>query len=74
MGDVVQFPGQTCLDVEPDLVIDGAKGKLKEVVVIGFENDGAFYLAASSGDVMKANWLIDLAKNILLNASLSDDV
>ena len=65
MGDVVQFNGDTRLDIEPDLVLEGARGNLQEVLVIGYEND-ELYVAFSSGDIGKNLLLMELAKKLLL--------
>ena len=53
--------------IDPDQVLEAAKGKLSEVVVIGFEKDrdGILYMASSEGpgDTL---WLVEVGKRDLL--------
>jgi len=39
MGEVIRFNGVTCLDIEPDLILKEAVGKLKSVVILGYEEN-----------------------------------
>lgn len=66
MGKVIKFNGLTCLDIEPDLVLEGARGKLENVLVIGYEGD-ELYVAFSSGEIGKNLLLMELAKKLLLD-------
>lgn len=50
MGTVVQGHFRTCLDIDPDKVLKGAEGNLKQAIVIGIDQDGCDYLASSTGD------------------------
>lgn len=64
MGEVVQANFITSLDIAPDRVINGsAEWGLKEVIIIGFDENGDFHFSSSmadSGDVLywleKAKW------------------
>jgi len=66
MGDVVNFTGITSLDLDPDRVLDDAKGKLVDVVVIGTHKDGSEYFAASISSGPEVGWMLDRAKLKLL--------
>lgn len=57
MGDVVKLHCLTKLPIDPDDVLTGALGKMDQVLVIGFDKDGAFYTAASQGDLAQALWI-----------------
>ena len=52
MSNVVSLSGQTIgegLSLEPDAVLEGAKGQCEAVVVIGRRADGSVYVASSGG-------------------------
>ena len=50
MGNITKFRGITKGHVPPDDVLKGAKGKLKQVLVIGIDHDDYYYFAGSTGD------------------------
>jgi hypothetical protein len=52
--------------VEPDVVLDSAKGELSTVVVLGLTRNGDLYLAASDGSE-RAYFLMERAKFYLLD-------
>jgi hypothetical protein len=54
------------LRVEPDDVLDAARGKLPVVVVCGLDRNGELYLASSDG-AEKAYFLMERAKFWLLD-------
>lgn len=54
MGDVVKLNCLTTLPIEPDEVLEGAKGKLETVLLLGWDQNGELYAAASSGDLREA--------------------
>lgn len=51
MTEVVEFTGAFHGRVEPDVVLEAAKGKLEDVIVIGWDKDGTFYMASSTGEL-----------------------
>ena len=67
MSNVVKFTGVTFLDIPPDVILDGAKGKLESVIVIGYTNDGEEYFAASMADGADALWHLQRAAHKLLS-------
>jgi hypothetical protein len=69
MGDLLTLPVITSLDLPADRVLEAAKGKLKAVVILGFEQDeeGSFYFASSKADGGDILWLIENLKANLLN-------
>jgi hypothetical protein len=61
------FTGITRLDLDPDRVLDAAKGKLQGVVVLGFDKDGNFYASGSYADGGTLLWLLEACKQRLLS-------
>lgn len=68
-GDVIVWKGITRHDMPPDQILDRAKGNLKSVIVMGWDNDGEIYFASSAADGGDAMWLMEWAKKALLEAS-----
>ncbi len=66
MNNVVDFNGVTKLNLDPDRVLNKAVGELSEVIVIGYDKDGAEYFASSIADGGDVNWLLDRMKLMLL--------
>lgn len=70
---VVEFPGQTRLDMPVPKVLATAAGKgLSQAIVIGWDRNGEFYFVSSSPDGPKALWLLENAKVELMNAVRSE--
>ena len=74
MAKLIDFPlgireGETRLDLDPDTVLAAAAGKLKDVVIVGYEADGSFYFASSQADGPEALWLLAQAQRKLLEIS-----
>ena len=64
MSNVEYLP--TTVALPPDGVLEGAIGKLSEVVVIGNAGDG-FYLASSTSSKATVMWLLKQAEADLLD-------
>ena len=64
--NVVDFDGITKLDLDPDRVLEGAKGQLEAVIVIGYTSDGEEYFASSKADGGTTLWLLERCKKQLL--------
>lgn len=65
--NVVDFPGITKLDLDPERVLKAASGELTEVVILGFTKDGDEYFASSKADGGSVLWHLERAKLKLLN-------
>jgi len=72
MGKVLAFSGVTRLNMPVDAVLDGAKGCLEGVVVIGYTKDGEEYFASTYADGGEVLWLIERCKRALLNTEDED--
>lgn len=66
MGDVVDLPVITTLDLDPDRVLQKAIGRMSRVVVIGIDKDGEEYFASSVADGGTVVWDMERAKLKLL--------
>lgn len=71
MSNVVKFPGETLLDLNPDDMLEEAKGKLEKVMIIGYTAEGDEYFDTSFADGMIAVWLLERIKYLLI--SIVDD-
>jgi hypothetical protein len=70
MGEVVDLPCITRLDLDPQRVLDRAKkAGLKTVVIIGYDVDGDEYFASSVADGGEVVWLMERTKLKLLTGS-----
>jgi len=61
-ASIIEYPGATMLDLDPDRVLEGAKGELKQALVIGLDHDEQFYMAGSTGDIGDMLLLLALAR------------
>ena len=73
MSNVVKFPGETLLDLNPDDILEEAKGKLEKVLIIGYTHDEEEYFGSSFADGMMAVWLLERFKHQLVNIVDEDD-
>jgi len=78
MAKLIDFPiglneGETRLDLDPDTVLQGAIGKLKELVVVGYEADGSFYFASTRANGPDVLWLLKQAEQRLLAVEQEGD-
>lgn len=64
---VVRFPGVTKLPLDPNLVLEGAMDELTEVLVLGWEHNGAFRIAASEADLGNALVLLKRAELYIID-------
>jgi hypothetical protein len=70
MAKVVHLPCITSLDIPAERVLSGAlenDDPLKDVVIIGWTDEGNFYFASSVADGADVVWLLETAKHKLLH-------
>lgn len=74
-GELVRFPGVTRLDTDPTLVLKEAieSGKLKNVVIMGYDEDEEEYFASSIADGGTVIWLMERLKLKLLRYADKED-
>jgi len=73
MGELIQLGGVTKLNIPADRVLEGAKGQLEGVVLIGFDKQGQVYAASSYADGGAVMWLLEMCKQKLF-ASNTEEV
>lgn len=65
MAKVIDFTGITTLDLDPDRILEAAKGELESVVIVGYGRaaDGSQteYFATSISDGGAAAWVLHRA-------------
>ena len=66
MSDVIQFPGITRLNLDPDLTLENLKGKLSAFIVAGYTPEGEEFFASTYADGGDALWLAERFKLQLL--------
>lgn len=66
MGNVIPLGGVTRLDLPVDRVLEGAKGKLDGIVILGWDKEGYRYFASSYADGGEVLWLLEQCKLELL--------
>jgi hypothetical protein len=71
-AEILEFTGVTSLDLDPDRVIDRAAGKLKSVIIIGYDHDGDEFFASSVADGGEVLWLLERTKLKLLRVADRD--
>jgi len=70
---VVEFTGTTSLPIDPDQVLDRAKGEYKTVLVIGIHKEtGDIDCRGSEGGPCEANMLLDRAKQFMIDIESYD--
>ena len=67
MSNVVMFTGITRNELDPDLVLENTKGKLKGFIIAGHGVDGEYFYSSTYADGGDALWLAEKFKQALLN-------
>lgn len=66
MSNVIPFGGITKLDLDPDVILEANKGKLKGFVLVGYNHDGDEVFVSTYADGGEALWLMERGKKKLL--------
>ena len=69
MGNVVDLGVITTLSLDPERVLEKAKGKLERVIIIGFTHEGDEYFASSEADGGCILWDMERVKLKLLRVA-----
>ncbi len=65
---IVRFPGKTTAEHTPDYILEAAKGRdLQTVVVVGMNKDGGLWFSGSTSNIEHVALLLDRAKQRLLD-------
>jgi hypothetical protein len=70
---ILNFTGYTTEALEPSAVLEAAKEKLEDCLVIGWTKEDEFYLASTTSKAGEILLLIDLAKEYLMRKVLDGD-
>ena len=64
---VIEWRGITLQDMPADKVLQAAIGSVQqdELVIVGWDADKNLYLASTTSELPKVNWLLDVAKREL---------
>lgn len=74
MGDVVEIGCVTSLDVPPEKVLQKAiEAKIEDVIVLGWDADGEFYVASSAASGPEFLWKLELARQHLMQREPRDN-
>ncbi len=73
MGKIIPFTGITRLDLQPDQILENTKGTLEGVLIIGFDKDGKEYFASSYADGGTCLWLLERAKQRLMDIVIEEE-
>jgi hypothetical protein len=66
--NVVLFPGVTAKDFDPDVMLQVARRiGLSQVVILGYDKEGAEYFSSSVSDGPEVVWMLERAKHFLMN-------
>ena len=71
MDNVVDLSLVTTVDIDPDDVLEAAKGKLTDVFIIGWSED-ELYIDSSTSSLGDLNIVLDIAKQRLLEDYLGE--
>lgn len=66
MGDVIDLNVYTLLDIDPDKVLEAAKGELSQVFVFGYDHEDQIYVAGSTSDMKEFLWALERARARLM--------
>lgn len=65
--NIVYLNIPTTLDISPERILEAAKDKLQNVVIIGLDNENELYFASSEADVRSVLFKLEKAKKFLLD-------
>ena len=71
-SNIVQFTGETRLNLNADQVLENLKGKLSGFVLSGYDKDGNEFFSSTYADGGDALWLLERCKLELLTVAAGD--
>jgi len=73
-SNIIKFPPSKTLPISVDEIVDGLKkNNLKDIIIIGHDGNGKFYEGYSSMSVERALWLMEVAKQKLMQEIMDQD-
>ena len=74
MAKIIEFPDKDSMSVDPKVVLEVAlRRELSDVIVIGYTEDGSFYLSASPDYKPDLMYMVELAKIAILESGEDDE-
>lgn len=67
MSNVVKFTGATRLDLNPDDVLREQEGQYEQVFILGWDKQGDFRAASSTGEIAQLLHLLELGRRVLFD-------
>ena len=67
MADIERLNCVTRLNLDPDMVLEAATGKLEEVLIIGLDKEDNYYFDSSIAGGPEALWLVEKFKQALMD-------
>ena len=65
-AEVIVADFETTLDLPPDRILEGAKGKLEAVILIGRTPEGGSYFGSSTADKAQIVFMLESMKHDIL--------
>jgi len=59
--------------IEPDRILEAAKGNLRDLLIIAFDKDGKEYIAGSSGDLGEVLLMLEYAKKCVMRMYIDNN-
>ncbi len=74
MSNIIQFTGDSRLDIEADKVIESSLGQgINQVLIIGYTDNGEDYMASSTSDVKELLFMIEKFKFELMTGQFNEE-
>lgn len=72
-NNIIEFPGFTRLDIDPDKVLEAEKGKLQSVLILGIDHEGYTTYSSSSANLGSLLLLVERFKLRMLSGDFDAD-
>ena len=73
MAEILDFTGTTKGDIDPDAILEAAKGRVSDVILLGYDENGEEYFASAKADVTAILWLLKRYEKYLLELPETQD-
>lgn len=72
MSKILPFNGKTIVPLDPDHVLECAKGKIQDLIIIGREPNGEYYFASSFCSISEHLLLLERFKQAILKEGVDE--
>ncbi len=63
---ILNFTGDTTVDLEPNVILEAACDKLDQALILGWTVDGDLYMATTTSQIEEMLVLLERAKQVIL--------